>query len=77
MPFDFINSTITSGSALTTVGQALTTGSGVAQPAKTFTGITGTFQFANVLSGSFTGSSVSSSAKTIYIVNGLVVSASQ
>jgi hypothetical protein len=78
MAYDFINTTISGITGLTTIGQAITSGSGVAQPSATYTGITGTIGFPNNLSGSFTSSLNAAGAVStkIYVVNGLIVSAS-
>ena len=78
MPFDFINSKVENGTiagvtSITTTGTPVSLG-GRKQPSMTLTGLTG------ILTGSagITGSAYGSGAllSTIYVVNGLIVSAS-
>ena len=82
MPFDFVNSTLTTaaGSPLQVTGQAIASGSGALLPSRTYTGITGVLSFVpqnNLPSGSFTSSLAATGSRNVYIVNGLVVSGSQ
>ena len=78
MPFDFINSKIVNGAvdgvtSITTTGTPFSIG-GTSQPSMTLTGLTG------ILTGSagITGSAYGGGAllAKIYVVNGLIVSAS-